>query len=312
LILQNDNHSDRWWAVALSDTLASGKLLPVMIDGDEYVVFRDMKNIVRALVDQCAHRRAPLSLGKVTASGWVECPYHGWRYDGQTGACVAVPNLSKEERVPKAYRVAAFDVMECEGFIFLHTGEQGRGRETTGLPTQPAGRSSGAHLISYPRPQLIDLLLDSPSAVLDIPGVVVVDNHWYGEPVIRNGRLVLDYAAQWADQVSDMAVADYPLLVRVSLDLQRESAAIELRSDADDLLASSWLEATPVKPALSAVFWRGSHAPGTARPISIGIKQQIDPQIVRTSPGNASKMRRLGMLPVVAEMPENASARAAG
>lgn len=33
---------------------------------------------------------AALSLGHVTAKGCLECPFHGWQYDGG-GACVRVP-----------------------------------------------------------------------------------------------------------------------------------------------------------------------------------------------------------------------------
>src|SRR3546814_16993517 len=91
---------------------------------------------IRGLVDQCAHRRAPLSLGRVGAGGLIECPYHGWRYDG-SGACVAIPNLVEGKRVPRNYRVAAPQVTEMDGFIHLRTSLDGT--ESLGaVPENPA------------------------------------------------------------------------------------------------------------------------------------------------------------------------------
>jgi len=46
-----------------------------------------------ALVDACPHRRAALSEGRVTAGGAIQCAYHGWTFDGATGACQGVPHL---------------------------------------------------------------------------------------------------------------------------------------------------------------------------------------------------------------------------
>ena len=42
---------------------------------------------VAALEDRCAHRFAPLSMGKIVGGDRVQCPYHGLEYD-TSGACV--------------------------------------------------------------------------------------------------------------------------------------------------------------------------------------------------------------------------------
>ena len=40
---------------------------------------------VRAIGDECPHRGATLSIGAVTADGYVGCPEHGWEYSLLTG-----------------------------------------------------------------------------------------------------------------------------------------------------------------------------------------------------------------------------------
>ncbi|CAM9560429.1 unnamed protein product [Chrysoparadoxa australica] len=42
--------------------------------------------------DACPHRCAPLSEGRVTEGGCIECPYHGWAFDS-VGTCTVIPQL---------------------------------------------------------------------------------------------------------------------------------------------------------------------------------------------------------------------------
>jgi phenylpropionate dioxygenase-like ring-hydroxylating dioxygenase large terminal subunit len=56
------------------------------------VVFRGAGGAPSVLLDRCAHRNYPLSLGRVTGDGGLECGYHGWTYD-RGGQCVRVPGL---------------------------------------------------------------------------------------------------------------------------------------------------------------------------------------------------------------------------
>lgn len=50
----------------------------------------------RAFVDECPHRKVPLSEGRVEDDGTLLCSYHAWRFDGE-GGCVAVPQVSENE-----------------------------------------------------------------------------------------------------------------------------------------------------------------------------------------------------------------------
>jgi nitrite reductase/ring-hydroxylating ferredoxin subunit len=51
-------------------------------------------------------------MGRLTEDGSLQCPYHGWSFDGATGRCTAIPNLSADERVPNGIKVAAFSAAE--------------------------------------------------------------------------------------------------------------------------------------------------------------------------------------------------------
>jgi phenylpropionate dioxygenase-like ring-hydroxylating dioxygenase large terminal subunit len=51
----------------------------------------------RAFVDECPHRKVPLSEGRVEDDGTLLCSYHAWRFDGN-GACVNIPQMDKTSK----------------------------------------------------------------------------------------------------------------------------------------------------------------------------------------------------------------------
>ena len=57
----------------------------------------------RAFVDQCPHRLVPLSEGRLSDDGHLECPYHGWRFEG-SGQCTLIPQAAKGSAPPRAAR----------------------------------------------------------------------------------------------------------------------------------------------------------------------------------------------------------------
>lgn len=54
----------------------------------------------RVFVDQCPHRKVPLSEGRIEDDGSLFCSYHGWRYDGE-GAVVDVPQLYTDNDIER-------------------------------------------------------------------------------------------------------------------------------------------------------------------------------------------------------------------
>jgi phenylpropionate dioxygenase-like ring-hydroxylating dioxygenase large terminal subunit len=77
------------------------------------VLFRGSEGVA-GLEDRCPHRNAPLSAGRV-AAGLIECPYHGWRFDGQ-GTCRRVAGSA--EGAPHGVR--AFPVREQAGLLWTN------------------------------------------------------------------------------------------------------------------------------------------------------------------------------------------------
>jgi phenylpropionate dioxygenase-like ring-hydroxylating dioxygenase large terminal subunit len=86
----------RFFHPVLAARKLRGKPVRVELAGRAYVLFRDAQGRPAALADACPHRFAPLSAGRVTPEGQLECPYHGWRFDADGhGSSPSQPDLKK-------------------------------------------------------------------------------------------------------------------------------------------------------------------------------------------------------------------------
>jgi phenylpropionate dioxygenase-like ring-hydroxylating dioxygenase large terminal subunit len=113
-----DGFANVWTILGLGTDLAPGQLLPFMVAGERVVLFRDERGKACALIDRCPHRGVALSLG-ILRDGIVECPFHGWRFDG-TGANCHVPWNPDARR--EVLGATAVPVREVAGLLWLYTG----------------------------------------------------------------------------------------------------------------------------------------------------------------------------------------------
>ncbi len=104
-----------WYVACTSGELRQRPLARVIL-GVPLVVFRAGAGEAAALLDRCAHRNVPLSLGKV-AGEHLECAYHGWRFDGE-GVCRSVPGLCGDAE-SRGRRVPAYPVRELDGYVWV-------------------------------------------------------------------------------------------------------------------------------------------------------------------------------------------------
>jgi phenylpropionate dioxygenase-like ring-hydroxylating dioxygenase large terminal subunit len=122
-----ENFANVWTMVCPGGDLRAGKPLGLRIAGERVVFFRDASGRAAALVDRCPHRGVALSLGRVR-KGEIECPFHGWRFDG-TGANCGVPWNPDAKR--ENLSAIALPVREIGGLLWLYTGFE---PESAGTP----------------------------------------------------------------------------------------------------------------------------------------------------------------------------------
>ena len=104
-----------WHPVAGADEVGPQPVAAVLL-AQPLVLWRDTSGAIQAWADQCPHRGARLSLGRVCA-GRLECPYHGWQFDA-SGQCVQVPALPAFTP-PASHRAQVFAAREQGGLIWV-------------------------------------------------------------------------------------------------------------------------------------------------------------------------------------------------
>lgn len=91
------DYLQHWYPVSWVCDLRPNQPTKVSLFDVDYVIAVDdnsMNTKITALRDQCPHKGAALSEGRITASGFLQCAYHGWSFDGATGACQQIPQAA--------------------------------------------------------------------------------------------------------------------------------------------------------------------------------------------------------------------------
>ena len=86
-----------WYAAGFSDEFGRNLLARTFLN-EAVVIFRTQDGKAIAIEDRCAHRRLPLSMGRLIGDQ-VQCGYHGLVYDC-SGRCVKIPGQTAKSIPP--------------------------------------------------------------------------------------------------------------------------------------------------------------------------------------------------------------------
>lgn len=133
-----------WYSPLRSDQLGRGRargkgaLKKSMLLGTPLVIGRDREGRAFAMRDSCPHRGMPLSLGHFDGAE-LECHYHGWRFDAQSGQCRLIPSLAADSKLNvEKIRAGHFACEEHDGYIWVHVPYPGtRGEPEEACPRLP-------------------------------------------------------------------------------------------------------------------------------------------------------------------------------
>jgi len=101
-----------WFAICESDQLKAGQVRPVYAlgiyllflesifkfihfyitqTGENLVIFRTEEGRACVMDAYCPHLGAHLGFGGRVVGDCIECPFHGWKFDGRDGHCSSIP-----------------------------------------------------------------------------------------------------------------------------------------------------------------------------------------------------------------------------
>lgn len=126
-----------WYPVAYLRDIDPDRPTPFTLLGEDLVLWFDRRGQRwRAFADVCPHRLVPLSDGRLNSRGELECPYHGWSFDGE-GRCTAIPQAREGQTPGARSRCHGYATATGQGLLFVFSGEP-QAAETVPLPLVPA------------------------------------------------------------------------------------------------------------------------------------------------------------------------------
>lgn len=117
--------AEAWYPVHYVEDLDKARPTRFTLLDQDVVIWWDPQGQAwRVFADQCPHRLAPLSEGRINAEGLLECPYHGWAFSG-AGACEVIPQQPAGVPANLSSRacVRAFPTEVRQGLLFVYPGK---------------------------------------------------------------------------------------------------------------------------------------------------------------------------------------------
>jgi phenylpropionate dioxygenase-like ring-hydroxylating dioxygenase large terminal subunit len=110
-----------FWYPAEDSESVTNKPLKVNMLGLPFVLWRDEAGKAHCVSNTCSHRGGSIGDGKVVGN-CVQCPYHGWLFNGD-GECERIPSLGPIEKIPPRSPIDDYPVEERYGLIFVFLGD---------------------------------------------------------------------------------------------------------------------------------------------------------------------------------------------
>jgi phenylpropionate dioxygenase-like ring-hydroxylating dioxygenase large terminal subunit len=188
---ENTMKMDTWYCAGRSRELGTGPIGRKLL-GHPVVLFRDASGTARALGARCPHRGADLTSG-VVVDGGLQCPFHGWRFDG-LGQCVRVPSQPESAKISALARVPSFPLHEREGILWIWMGAgETQSCEPPEYPVSHPGRfvrrlSFDAQLIAAPFLTVLENAFDKAHVPFIHRGTFGPDQN----PLVARQRITVD------------------------------------------------------------------------------------------------------------------------
>ncbi|BAZ50087.1 Rieske (2Fe-2S) region [Nostoc sp. NIES-4103] len=104
-----------WFRVAYSEELPVKGVQPLHYFGKNLVLFRTEDGVAHVMDAHCPHLGAHLGHGGRIIGNTVQCPFHGWCFNGD-GQCVEIPYTKK---IPAKAQLQPWTVREINGLIMV-------------------------------------------------------------------------------------------------------------------------------------------------------------------------------------------------
>jgi 5,5'-dehydrodivanillate O-demethylase len=128
-----------WHPIFLSKHLPKAWPKPVRIMSEDYTLFRGDSGEVYLTEARSPHRLTRLHIGWIEGET-ISCRFHGWKFDGKSGQCVAQP--LEAHPFCQNVKLKTYPVREYLGLVFAYVGEG----EAPPMPRFPRLEGPNVHI----------------------------------------------------------------------------------------------------------------------------------------------------------------------
>nr|XP_018897040.1 PREDICTED: cholesterol 7-desaturase-like [Bemisia tabaci] len=104
-----------WFCLLESASLRKNEVKYISALGENFAAFRASSGKVHIVDAYCPHLGANLGVGGMVDNDCITCPFHGWKFNGETGKCAAIP-YSKCE-IPESAKIRTWKSCEVNQLI---------------------------------------------------------------------------------------------------------------------------------------------------------------------------------------------------
>ena len=167
---------DNWYAAGFQEELGRDFLARTFLN-EAVVMYRKEDGTPVALENRCAHRRVPLTMGKLIGDV-LECGYHGLQYDC-TGKCIKIPG---QMGVPRGVGVKSYPIVERHRYLWIWMGDAERADESR-IPdfSMLDDPKNGVSNIQFHLDTHVQLIIDN---LMDLSHLAYVHSSTTGSPQI--------------------------------------------------------------------------------------------------------------------------------
>jgi len=106
-----------WFVVAEADGIGPGEVRALHAFDRDLVLYRATDGTPHVLDAHCPHLGAHLAVGGRVEDGCLRCPFHGWKFDGESGECVDIP-YGHVKRIPPKAHARTYPTLERNHMIW--------------------------------------------------------------------------------------------------------------------------------------------------------------------------------------------------
>jgi len=212
-----------WYPIAFDRFTDKDAPFAFTLLGERLVLWWDpVDSAWSAMRDVCPHRLAPLSEGRVNDKGDIECPYHGWSFEGKTGACTSIPQSSTPEKVSNDKRAcgSALHTVLAQGIIWVWAAPIYPGQEEPShslIPVCQAFENEGVTTddVSIDLPYDYTLLLENVMDMSHVPFTHhgTQGNRKFARPIhykIKDPLKSSGFLIEWSSSIQSLTQSETP------------------------------------------------------------------------------------------------------